>query len=617
MPKERETDFQTDILIPIQFPFSLDKTWCEFDDEKPSGLFTEMHNYIPEGYVMRTRKGITSLVFTPQATGAPPTPPPFPTTDTRCRMVLDFEATDVTLSALGTNTKDDATAVLPFAHMKGPNYSGTATYNTYDPTSFKQGAASLWLEDDTATNTSTGNPALMYGLIMFPNTATGTNWQIGENPWIAGAGSNAQTMLITMWIKPKAITSPNHNIFLFGDDGSQYSAYMRHTWSSPNTLMHYAHYDNLGGSSPKQLVNVVVEDEWQFVAGWTDFKTGNVGFYHYNDQVHYPIYTASTVGIVGRWFRENGGRLVIGGGASQYNAGAGGRVVISDKYRGYIDYVTYWDSLPTTNSGIISLVEQIRDLHKTPGTRTNDFSLDSNCIGWYKMESYAGNTVVDEIAGSNATGSSTGNSAYITQDTTNKIAYGLSASLSLDNLPTVNSAVFTVPYASQATKFPGNVGVGTTFSMTGWIRWTGTTGTFAQGIASMWDSATDRSYLFYLFSSSFTFRLLVRDTTDANLDILTAYTPTVGNWYHFKCTFSSADLTARLRICDSSGVTVASGNATTGNDMRTYNQTGFQFCTFNYDSTRAWDGNIQEFCIFNDYVTHAEQDQMIKGIYRG
>jgi hypothetical protein len=264
----------------------------------------------------------------------------------------------------------------------------------------------------------------------------------------------------------------------------------------------------------------------------------------------------------------------------------------------------------------------ITELTHTPDTTTggtvitNDFSGDANCIAWYRMESYSSNTIVDAINGSNMTGGATSNSAGLSQDLSNTVAPGLTASLSFDNWATNNSAWATCTYANMGVKFPGSVGVDTTFSVTGWMRWTGDDGIYAQGICGIWNAAIDRTFIFYIFSTSDTLRLLVRDTTDANMDISTAFTPVVDTWYHFKFTFSSADNTARLRVCNSAGAVVVSGNATTGNGLRQHNGDFLVGC-YNSDSTRCFDGNLQELCIFNDVVSDGEQDSIIAGTYSG
>jgi len=246
---------------------------------------------------------------------------------------------------------------------------------------------------------------------------------------------------------------------------------------------------------------------------------------------------------------------------------------------------------------------------------TNDFSGDANCISWYKLDTYSGNIAADSQGSNPMTGISTGNSAYLTQDFTNTIAPGLTASLSLDNSPTNNSAFVTCPIGSQGTAMPGQVGENTTLSFCGWLRWSGTTQLNSRGIFGRWDaSSAARSFLLYAFSTANTIRFLVRDTGGSNADIDTGIALVSEKWYHVKGTFDSATNTSTLRVCNSSGTTIYTGNDTIPNGMETINQ-ALTLGAFNADETRAWDGNLQEWVLFKDIVTDSEQDDIIAGTY--
>lgn len=46
---------------PVQYPFTLDLNWDPRDEGMPSGTFQQLVNYIPQGQVLVSRKGITEL----------------------------------------------------------------------------------------------------------------------------------------------------------------------------------------------------------------------------------------------------------------------------------------------------------------------------------------------------------------------------------------------------------------------------------------------------------------------------------------------------------------------------------------------------------------------------
>jgi len=49
--------------IEILPPFSLDLYWDSGDPMLPNGIFQVLKNYVPEGDVLRTRKGVTLFTF--------------------------------------------------------------------------------------------------------------------------------------------------------------------------------------------------------------------------------------------------------------------------------------------------------------------------------------------------------------------------------------------------------------------------------------------------------------------------------------------------------------------------------------------------------------------------
>lgn len=271
------------------------------------------------------------------------------------------------------------------------------------------------------------------------------------------------------------------------------------------------------------------------------------------------------------------------------------------------------DDILRTREGITSFV------HTPEATVviTNDFSGDANCLCWYKMDTFAGNTFADSKGSNPVTGNQTGVSAFMTIDTTNVAAPGLAASIAFNNVPTQNSAWGTIAYTDQGTPLPGSVGVDTTFSICAWYRWTAnhTGNGRTQPIASRWaQSSAARCWLLDVSTGNTSLRFLLRDTSNANYAITSTLTVTPSAWYHCKVTYNSATLTSTMRICDSSGTTVYTGNRTLPNGLITVNQS-MQIGTFDSDAAQSRGGNLQELVIFNDIVTDVEQDQIIAGTY--
>ena len=247
----------------------------------------------------------------------------------------------------------------------------------------------------------------------------------------------------------------------------------------------------------------------------------------------------------------------------------------------------------------------------------NDFSGDANCLCWYKMDTFAGNIFADSKGSNPVTGSQTGVSAFITIDTTNKAAPGLAASIDFDNNVT-NSSFGTIAYGDQGTSLPGSVGIDTTFSVIGWYRWGAANDAPSgrpQPLISRWsNTSAARCWRIGIETASNGLRFLLRDTNNTNFTITSDQTTVTGNWYHFKGTYSSATLTATLRVCNSSGTTIFTDNITLTNGLKLTNQAMEIGCA-NGQSTQVFDGNLQEIVIFNDIVSDAEQDQIIAGTY--
>jgi hypothetical protein len=257
--------------------------------------------------------------------------------------------------------------------------------------------------------------------------------------------------------------------------------------------------------------------------------------------------------------------------------------------------------------------------HTPDSTVANDFSGDANCLSWYKMDTFSGNTLADSQGSNPVTGNQALISAYITIDTTNKIAPGLSGSLDFDN-ETTNSAWCTIAFVDQGTALPGSVGVDTTFSVVGWFRWVGENDAPSgrpQPIISRWsNTSAARCWRIGITTASRSLRFLLRDTNAGGTNVAICSTTTIvsGNWYHFNATYSSATLTATLRLCDSSGSTLFSANATLTTALKLTNQ-AMEIGTANGQSTQVFDGNLQEIVICKDVVSDAEQDQIIAGTY--
>lgn len=265
-----------------------------------------------------------------------------------------------------------------------------------------------------------------------------------------------------------------------------------------------------------------------------------------------------------------------------------------------------------TRGGIIEL----EHVPETPVAAVgNDFSGDSNCLCVWKLNAMPANVAGDSKGSNDMLIHSSVGTSYITIDTTNFPTSYLSASLSLDNNPTLRSAWLTCTFANQTTTLPGSVGENTTFSVCAWVRQGYVMGGNQFGIVGKY-SATARQWI--LRNSPFTdrFNFVLTDTVMTNYQCTATGTPTIGNWYHILATFSSATKTATIRVVNSSGASVGSANVTLPNGMTSYNS-DLEIGTYGSSPSVTWDGNIGEVVFFNDVVTDAEQDQIVAGTYSG
>jgi hypothetical protein len=262
-----------------------------------------------------TRKGITVLTHTPSTT-----PADFPETGwypvgaetAQCLIVFKFEnSSDLCFNSVQSNLVTDI-----WSTMVTLNYSGKST-NTILRS--KQGTHSFDFNNITTENTNCGNPARIYGMYM--NNAKKPSWFIGDT------AENTKSWMVTMWIYP----------YRDNDNEELYS---------------------------NQIVNVIVKNQWHFVATWCDFVNGNRGLYHYDDVTKTETVTANTFAGPNRGFYVASAHMSLGG-KRTFNALAGGYYCdVSESYHGQMDYMTHWTNLFTDNTSNITLVRAIRDLHK-------------------------------------------------------------------------------------------------------------------------------------------------------------------------------------------------------------------------------------------------------------
>ena len=243
----------------------------------------------------------------------------------------------------------------------------------------------------------------------------------------------------------------------------------------------------------------------------------------------------------------------------------------------------------------------------------NDFSGDANCLSVWKLNILPSNIAEDSKGGNNFAIHSAVGTAYITVDSSNYATSYLSASVSLNNVPTIRSAWMTCTYANQITALPGSVGEDTTFSLCCWIRPVGDPGNEQRAMVSRYHTG-QRQWILRKAITHDSFNFVMTDVAISNHQITSTHTWTYGNWYHVLCTFNSASKTATMRVCDSGGSSVFSGSFSLPTGMASWNE-DLELGTFGASPSFTFDGNINELCIFNDIVTDAEQDQIIAGTY--
>lgn len=344
-------DEEKDVNIPIVHPFTLDKRWSEFNEDKPPGFFSKLQNYIPQNNVLKTRKGIEALTFTPQVTAPTPWDPvvtPEYSADGEtalCKLILTFTA----VATIGTNAID---SVIVYSALNSPSRSGTATL---DASYSKYGGMSLIMDDDTAINTDAGNPAQVYGMRtanLFPQYMPGDS-----------SGTTGVT-LITYWIRPT-------------DANVSSNAEWHHTYGNDNSTAKIAlgvrHFDtNLQGFAVNsastltyqpEIASIIVEDVWQFIAFWCDGPRGQGGLLHYNDATQVITYTTSTTVVPFDHFRTHSSAQTINA-KYVWNGIDGRHADGSDAYHGWMDYYTLWDTLFTNNTSNVTLALALKDLHK-------------------------------------------------------------------------------------------------------------------------------------------------------------------------------------------------------------------------------------------------------------
>jgi hypothetical protein len=341
-------DEEKDALVPIAHPFTLDKRWSEFNEDRPPGFMSHLKNYIPQNHVLKTRKGIVSLAHTPEGT-TPWNPVDNPTYTAEgetaiCKAVFTFPSTPL----IGFNAVDDT---VIYSAMITPVYSG---YSTVSSVRFKQGSSSFLSTNDTAiASAATGEPNYTYGLRTYPPKT--------EPSWMPGSQSSAaRTFLITYWLYPlRANASANAEWhFTFGNELAGVGDLAFGGRHFDTSLQGY-----YNGTS-FQISNIMIQDQWQFIAFWADGAKGTRGCYHYDDVLGVATWTSSDSISTFSKFRVHSSTNTLNGKWQRDATGDGPRCDVSDAGSFYMDYVTMWDGLFTINSSNITLIEAIRDLHK-------------------------------------------------------------------------------------------------------------------------------------------------------------------------------------------------------------------------------------------------------------
>ena len=325
-------------------------------DTRENREFQSLKNYIPAQGEIRTREGITLFTHTPDSTITvwEPTSPdqtyelppgdfatiwavfPFNSTATIGNELLSG---DLVYSALGATTP------------QGLTESGKCTVYNSDKV---EGAGCLIMTDDTVANTWAGEPNISWGmrtLNAFP-------------AYMPGETSNTlKKFLITYWIKPfnanAGADAEWH--FTFGNDGDKTKLAFGIRHFDQNLQTFWA--DSAGNSIlENQIDDIVVEDQWQFIAAWCDGDTNFSGLYHYNASTLVEEYTSNTtLAVVFDHFYTHGTANTIN--AKYIFSGGAQRTDQSDAYHGLLDYCTMWNQpMHVNNSSNITLVRAIRDM---------------------------------------------------------------------------------------------------------------------------------------------------------------------------------------------------------------------------------------------------------------
>lgn len=345
--------------IEIKPEFTVDKFTDEAAPTANPGSFVQLDNYIPRKGYIESRLGISVLSHTPDTSWVIPWDPitysgdhtvtPSESEIARCRWVMCFSA----ISTLGLNK---LTGAILFTALNTTVWGGYATNGTAQ---YKQGTSSLVISaDPLIVSGAQGSPAHEYGMRaeLAPLVAAG-------NHYPGDSAANTVACMLTMWVYPLNAngTAASEYYMIFGTTGDPAVSF-RHF---DNDLQSYV-ANSAGGASAKNLLGVMAQNQWQFVAMWQDFSKGNRGIYHYNDVTKVETYTTSTTIPNSNHFRTVSGNVSMGGDWI-FTAPGGGRYLdTSDAFHGYIDYITLWDSLYTQGSSNVTLARDIRNLHKAP-----------------------------------------------------------------------------------------------------------------------------------------------------------------------------------------------------------------------------------------------------------
>lgn len=336
----------------MQPPYTLDK-WkdgaAQIRNEKE---FQELRNYIPVDGGIVVRDGITTLTYTPQTTDVFD-----PKTDSRCYMVLDFEDGD----ELGRNVglARTTTQIIYPSPMANANWTASSTW-TLD---CKEGTHALFLSNSTAENTACGSTpnSHWYGLARAADTVNMRDWVAG-----ACAATSVDVWMVTGWFKQCAVKTSAY-IFQTGIYGVSDGVHIGTFTGTGTGMWLRATWRNQGGAQIGQYNNVtglLTLNRWYFFAAWCDDDAYSKGLYVYDDVLGTEYITAETGFTHFTAFYPTSSQHSIGGQRKVYAGGGGYATDDSEAFPGRIDYMTFWGELPTTDTDKLSLIRQIRDLHK-------------------------------------------------------------------------------------------------------------------------------------------------------------------------------------------------------------------------------------------------------------